>query len=84
MIDRPVCTFWLVLLAVVLGGGSLVGAAEPVAAQDSQATVTTQPKDLGKTTDASTHCQCFQQTRFPPRRAKKNQAPSSDSSKVRL
>ncbi len=74
---------WLVL-ALMLDPGIALATAEELlepagsSAQGSpEAIATTQPEPLEKTPVSSTHHQCFQQTRFLPRPAKKKPAPSS-------
>ncbi len=73
------------LVLVLTIGSSMVPATagEPAesagsAAQGSlEATTAAQPEPVDKSRAASAHHQCFQQTRFPPRRVKKHPQPSS-------
>lgn len=78
----------LVLMFTLCSSVAPVIAGEPVESASSSAqeslevTAAVQPEPLEKPRAASTHHQCFQQTRFPPRRAKKKPAPSSSSSQA--
>jgi hypothetical protein len=79
----------LLVLALMLGPGmALATAGELLELADSSAQgspdtiAATQPEPLEKTDVSSTHHQCFQQTRFPPRRAKKKPIPASSNSQA--
>mgnify|MGYP001589482614 CR=1 FL=1 len=79
----------LLVLALMLGpeissatAGELTAPPGSSAQGSPEALAATQPEPLENTTVSSTHHQCFQQTRFPPRRAKKKPIPASSNSQA--
>ena len=76
----------LLVLALMLGpgvafatAGELLDPAGLPAQESPEVTTAAQPEPVDNPRVTSTHHQCFQQSRFPPRRAKKKPASSSSS-----
>ena len=76
----------LLVLVLTIGSGIVPATAgEPVepaglpAQESPEVTTAAQPEPVDNPRVTSTHHQCFQQSRFPPRRAKKKPASSSSS-----